>query len=179
MNGKMAAALKCLLQGQNALREAYQQHLVNTSRAQKKSEMTFALDGRLVGDIGELIAAEMFYLELLGTRSREIDAETTVGPKRKVQVKATFQSNGLCIRHGGDHYLGLQLHDDGRFRVLYNGPAAPVMNYLKAPKATGHKGRANAGRKLEPLTLETWAVLNLDVADGDRLARNDSRKPTH
>jgi hypothetical protein len=79
-----------------------------------------------------------------------------------------------CIKHGGDHYLGLQLNDDGRFRVLYDGPAAPVMRYLKAPKADGHKGRASAGQKLEPLTLETWAVLNLDVEKKERLVR---RKP--
>jgi hypothetical protein len=118
-------------------------------------------------------------LELLGTRSRHIDAETTAGPKRKVQIKATFQSNGLCIRHGEDHYLGFQLNDDGRFRIIHNGPAAPVMHYLKAPKATGHKGRANAGRKLETLTLETWAVLNLDVADNDRVARREQNKFVH
>ena len=176
MNGSMAAALKCLLQGRNSLRQAYQKHLENTNAAQRKSEMTFALDGRLVGDIGELIAAEVFCLELLGTRSRDIDAETTSGPTRKVQVKVTFQSNGLCIRHGEDYYLGLQLDDDGRFRVIYNGPATLVMGYLKAPKSTGHKGRANAGRKLEPLTLETWAALNLDVAGNDRIVRREQRK---
>lgn len=135
--------------------------------------MTFALDGRLVGDIGELIAAEVFCLDLLGSTVKDIDAVTTMGPNRRIQIKATFQNDGLSIKHGGDYFIGLQLKDDGRFRVIYDGPAKPVLDYLRAPKAHGHAGRRNAGNRLEAISLEAWAILNLAVRDSDRIPRRN------
>lgn len=135
--------------------------------------MTFALDGRLVGDIGELIAAEVFCLDLLGITVKDIDAVTSMGPSRRIQIKATFQNDGLSIKHGGDYFIGLQLKDDGRFRVIYDGPAKPVLDYLRAPKAHGHAGRRNAGNRLEAISLEAWAILNLAVRDSDRIPRRN------
>jgi len=176
MSKRVGLALKSLLRGRDNLRNAYRDHLKKTDKAGKKSEMTFALDGRLVGDIGELIAAEVFCLELLGTKSTKVDAKTTSGPKRKVQVKATFHEDGLTIKHGGDYFIGLQFNDKGKFRLIYNGPAAPVMRYLKAPASKGKKGRAHAGKRLESITLEAWAVLNLAVNDSDRIKRRNVTK---
>ena len=173
MSSQIGEALRALLSGRNLLREAYQAHLAKSSQKIRKQGMTFALDGRLVGDIGELIAAEVFHLDLLGTKTKDIDAVTTDGLERKVQVKATFQADGLTIKHGGDYFIGLQLNDVGKFRVIYNGPASPVMNYLKAPKAEGHTGRRNAGKSLEPISLEAWAVLNLAVTDPERIPRRN------
>ena len=171
MSKKMKGALNSLLNGRDALRKAYQQHLVATANAKKTFQMTFALDGRLVGDIGELIAAEVFQLDLLGTGSKNVDAETTGSTKWRVQVKSTFVKYGLSIKHGGDHFIGLKLDDLAQFRVIYNGPAAPVMRYLKAPASHGKTGRKKAGKHLESISLEAWSVLNLDVADSDRVPR--------
>jgi len=176
MSSKIGEALKALLSGQKHLREAHQSHLANSAEAKAAQEMTFALDGRLVGDIGELITAEVFCLDLLGTKTKNIDAVTTDRLNRKVQVKATFQTDGLSIKHGSDYFIGLQLNDGGKFRVIYNGPAAVVMTYLRAPKAAGHAGRKNAGKALEPLSLEAWSVLNMAVTDSDRIPR---RKHQH
>jgi hypothetical protein len=174
MSNQISDALKVLLSGRDRLQAAYRLRLAKSVAKKRGQEMTFAFDGRLVGDIGELIAAETFCLDLLGTKTVNIDAKTTAGPSRKVQIKATFKDDSLSIKHGGDHFLGLQLDDAGRFRVIYNGPAAPVMKYLKAPKADGHPGRKNAGSKPEPISLDAWAVLNLAVADLDRIPH---RKP--
>lgn len=171
MSDRMRAALKSLLAGQNALQQIAKKHLAKAKNAKNAPEMTFALDGRLVGDIGELIAAEVFNLELLGTSSTNIDARTTAGLERKVQIKATFQKDGLSIKYGRDSFIGLQLDEHGKFRVIYNGQASTVMQYLKAPASAGKQGRTNAGHKLEPLTLEAWAVLNLAVAARDRIPR--------
>lgn len=146
MSEKVESALMSLLQGRSALRKTYREHLEKTNKDGKISGMTFALDGRLVGDIGELIAAEVFCLELLGTRSTKVDAKTTGGHARKVQIKATFKEDGLSIKHGSDYFIGLQLNDKGKFRVVYNGPAKPVMQYLKAPASIGKGGRRNAGQ---------------------------------
>lgn len=176
MSSQIGAALKALLGGQKQLKNAYRSHLAASAHGQSHHEMTFALDGRLVGDIGELIAAEVFCLALLGTRSKNVDAVTTDHQQRVVQIKSTFQEDGLSIKHGADYFIGLQLNDTGQFRVVYNGPAEPVMAYLRAPKADGHSGRKNAGKALEPISLAAWSVLDLAVADSDRVTR---RKPSH
>lgn len=178
MSSKIGQALMALLSGQKQLREAHQSHLANSAEAKSAQEMTFALDGRLVGDIGELIAAEIFCLDLLGTRTKNVDAVTTDRLNRKVQVKATFQTDGLSIKHAGDYFIGLQLNDAGKFRVIYNGPAGGVMTYLRAPKAAGHAGRKNAGKALEPVSLEAWSVLNLAVKDSDRIPRRKLQRVT-
>lgn len=169
MHESTQTALRHLLSGQQTLKERYKAHLQKSPKSSRNHEMTFALDGRLVGDIGELIAAEVFRLDLLGTKSRNVDAVTTGKPVRRVQIKATFKDDGLGIKHGRDYFIGLQLKTDGRYRIVYNGPAKPVMDYLRLPKARGHSGRAEAGSRLEPITLEAWAVLDLAVAPEDRV----------
>lgn len=178
MSDGVGRALKSLVRGRDALREAYLLHVKANSPEMKHPEMTFALDGRLVGDIGELITATLFPLEILGTKSKSVDANTTVTPIRKVQIKATFGDNGLSIKHGADHFIGLQLGDTGKFRIIYNGPANPVMSYLKAPASKGKRGRTNAGTRLESLTLEAWAVLNLSLSDNQRVSpRKQNGRP--
>lgn len=177
MDSRIGKALRALLSGRNQLKRAHRSHLANSSHKGDRQGMTFALDGRLVGDIGELIAAEAFHLELLGTRAKNIDAVTTAGPSKKVQVKATFRPDSLSIKHAFDHFLGLQLRDDGRFRVVYNGPAKRVMDYLRAPKAHGHAGRQHASKRLEPITLGAWATLNFAVKGSDRIPRRRPRLP--
>jgi len=174
MHGSTRQALVHLLSGQEALKKRYHAHLKKNSSAGSNHEMTFALDGRLVGDIGELIAAELFPLELLGTKSKNVDAVTIGRLGKKVQIKATFKDESLTIKHGADYFIGLQLNNDGKYRIIYNGKARPVMKYLRMPKAKGHSGRAGAGTKLEPISLEAWAILNLDVALKDRIPYRNS-----
>lgn len=171
MDSQVGIALKELLSGRDSLRRAYQSYVARLVQKKRVQAMTFALDGRLVGDIGELIAAKVFRLELLGPGTRNVDAITEDRPEMKVQIKATFQTDGLEIKHGGDYFIGLQFNDEGKFRILYNGPADAAMNYLKAPKAEGHMGRKAAGTKLESISLGTWAVLDWNVQEADRIPR--------
>ena len=169
MSSEVGKALEQLLEGRKTLRNAYREHLKNKASNKTTTEMTFSLDGRLVGDIGELIAAEIFHLDLLGTKSKNVDAETSSGPKRRVQIKATFGEDGLSIKHGGDYFIGLQLNERARFRIIYNGPAKPIMDYLKAPSFEGKTGRTHAETRLEAISLEAWAILNLAVTDEERI----------
>jgi hypothetical protein len=171
MNTQIRNALDYLHKGQDILRQLHQKQMAKSKGNIRSKGMTFALDGRLVGDIGELIAAEVFCIELRGTKSVNIDAVTTSIPRRKVQIKATFGKEILSIKHPRDYFLGLQLNQKGQFRVIYNGPARPVMEYLKAPRTEGHQGRKNAGNRLEPISLGAWAILNRSVRDADRIPR--------
>jgi hypothetical protein len=83
----------------------------------------FTIDGRLVGDIGEVIAAIEYDLTLDEVQRPRHDATTSNG--REVQIKATFK-NQLTIRSVPDFYLGFQLSPNGEFEEIYNGPGQPI-----------------------------------------------------
>ena len=72
----------------------------------------FTLDGRLVGDIGEVLAEESYDLQLSTGLQKHHDAVTADG--RHVQIKATMQG-GLTfpVDHVPDYYLGILIHVDG------------------------------------------------------------------
>ena len=83
----------------------------------------FTIDGRLVGDVGEVIAALEYDL-VLHDISRPIhDATTADG--RNVQIKVTFQDK-LTFKTVPDYYLGFRLYPDGRHEEIFNGPGRLV-----------------------------------------------------
>jgi hypothetical protein len=79
----------------------------------------FTVDGRLVGDIGEVIA-ELEYDVTLDEVSKPGHDGTTTG-NRNVQVKATFKDS-LTFKTTPDCYLGFKLYPDGRYEEIFNGP---------------------------------------------------------
>jgi hypothetical protein len=169
MRDDVQAALKSIVDGRNQMRAAHRTHMGDHREAVSQDKMSFAIDGRMVGDIGQLIAEQIFAIRLCP--QAKIDAVSTVGPERRVQVKATFLDTSLQMKNGDDHLIALQLHEDGRYRVLYNGPAKPALDYLKAPKDHRGGSRAKAGEQLEGISLSTWALLNTAVKDEDRIPR--------
>lgn len=91
--------------------------------------LTFTLDGKLVGDLAEVIAAELFGLRLCERRTPGIDGHAADG--RSVQVKATgLATKGPAFTPGegsADHLIFLRLDfASGTGAVLYNGPEAPI-----------------------------------------------------
>src|SRR3954470_5346699 len=70
----------------------------------------FTIDGRLVGDVGEVIAALEYDLLLHDVSQARHDAVTSDG--RNVQIKATFKDS-LTFRSVPDYYLGFKLYPDG------------------------------------------------------------------
>jgi hypothetical protein len=79
----------------------------------------FTIDGRLVGDIGEVIAWLDYDLEIDDV-SRELhDAHAIDG--REVQIKATFKDS-LTFRKTPDYLLGFKLFEDGCYEEIFNGP---------------------------------------------------------
>lgn len=94
----------------------------------------FTIDGRLVGDIGEVIAAIEYDLILDEVQRPKHDARTSNG--RDVQIKATFK-NQLTIRSVPDFYLGFRLSPDGEFEEIYNGPGQLVAERFGHRKGFG------------------------------------------
>lgn len=127
------------------------------------TKLRFTLDGRLVGDLAEVIAAKLFNLELCTTRTPGVDAHAPDG--RSVQIKATGLPNaGPAFTPGegiADHLIFIRLNfAAGKGEIAYNGPEAPIRALLPY-RFTGTK-RVRLNR-----------VLNLDktVDDQSRLIR--------
>lgn len=124
-----------------------------------KAGRRFTIDGRLVGDIGELIAAREFDITL-DPKSRALHDAITNTNRRDVQIKATFK-NHLSLGRIPDLYLGLKLNRDGSHEVIFNGPGQMLSN------AFSH--RKNCGQELISFHINTLRQLNGGVKPRDRV----------
>ena len=124
--------------------------------------LRFTLDGRLVGDIAEAIAADVFDLELCTVRTPGVDATTRKGAT--VQVKSSAIGKGPAFTPGdgrADYLIFLKLDFElCQARVLYNGPEAPVRAAL--PEVFNGTKRVSVPRIL---------TLDAEVSQSQRLVR--------
>ncbi len=95
----------------------------------------FTIDGRLVGDIGEVIAALEYDLIIHDVSQAKHDGVTSDG--RLVQVKATFKDS-LTFKSVPDLYLGFKLHPDGEYEEIFNGPGQIIYDHYSHRKGIGH-----------------------------------------
>lgn len=122
---KLSSAVNEFVAAHRKLRESYRHTTLN-----------FTLDGRLVGDIGEVIASEMFGIKLCETRTPGVDGNAVLkGRQVSVQVKATgSMTAGPAFTPGkgeAEHLIFLQFDfERGIGRVAYNGPEAPIRLHL-------------------------------------------------
>lgn len=94
----------------------------------------FTIDGRLVGDVGEVIAALEYDVVLHDVSQPNHDATTSDG--RNVQIKATFKDS-LTFKTVPDCYLGFKLYPDGRHEEIFNGPGKVIYDRNVARKGVG------------------------------------------
>ena len=142
-----------LVAARNRLREHY-----------KSAGLKFTLDGNLVGDIGEAVAAELFGIELVQANGTGIDGHAADG--RSVQVKATGSGYGPAFRHvdtRADHLLFFDF-DFGNLKgtVIFNGP-----EHLALTKMPSAWSGQRSVTKIQIRTADAW------VAIEDRLKRVD------
>ena len=133
--------------------------IVETMREEYPNKR-FTLDGRLVGDIGEVLAAEKYDLELFEGLHKHHDARTSDG--RLVQIKATMQ-NFLTfpVDHIPDFFLGIKIHPDGTITEVFNGPGGVASQAIKNRKAT----KTN----LHTVSISAFQELNTQVNPEDRI----------
>jgi hypothetical protein len=116
-------AVEQLLKIVQELREAY-------------PKKRFTLDGRLVGDLGEVLAEQEYDIQIFEDIQRHHDAVTSDG--RYVQIKATMQKSlSFPADHIPAYYLGIQINTDGTVTEVFNGPgiiAAKTIQNRKHPK---------------------------------------------
>lgn len=102
----------------------------------------FTLDGKLVGDIGEVLAAEKYGLSLLNENTPIHDA-IEICTERKVQIKSSFK--GYYYFPCGEerlpeYFLAIQIDENGEIKESYNGSGKFLYeNYIKINKLTPYK----------------------------------------
>ena len=127
--------------------------------------LEFTLDGKLIGDLAEVIAAELFGLTLCVRRTPGVDGHAPDG--RSVQVKATgLPTKGPAFTPGegiADHLIFLRLNfATATGTVAYNGPEAPIRELLPV----GFTGTKR-------VSLSKVLAADASVAPADRLVRLD------
>lgn len=102
-----------LLAISSALKEKYKHH-----------NKSFTLDGKLVGDIGEVLVAEQYGLTLYGDNTPVHDGFVTGDENKKVQIKASFNKYfyfSKDLSNVPQYFIAIQLKEDGTFEEVYNG----------------------------------------------------------
>jgi len=96
----------------------------------------FTPDGRLIGDIGEVLAELYYDIILDGGQSHTHDGITSDG--QSVQIKISFQDH-LTFGKIPDYYLGLQIYKNGDYKEIYNGPGQIIYDKYNHRKHIGDK----------------------------------------
>ena len=122
-------------------------------------EKRFTLDGVLLGNLGEIYAAEHYDLRLLPESTETHDAVTVDG--KNVQVKIT-QINKVGIYSEPDYLLVFQVQQDGTIIEIYNGPG-------RAPWESAGKMQKNGQKSISIARLR-----QLETQPHDHLARNNA-----
>jgi hypothetical protein len=121
----------------------------------------FTLDGRLVGDIGEVLVEDAYDLTLFEDVKRHHDAESSDG--RLVQIKATMKKSlTFPADHVPNYYLGVRVHLNGSFTEIFNGPGAIAWEAVK--------GRALPKTNLHSVSIVALSRLQASVRSEDRIA---------
>jgi hypothetical protein len=123
----------------------------------------FTIDGRLAGDIGEIIAALEYDVQLYEVLHAGHDGYTSDG--RRVQVKATFKES-LTFNSIPDYYLGFKITKDGRHEEIYNGPGKLIYER--------YSHRKGIGKTLLSFPISVLRQLSEVVRPEDRIPKRKS-----
>lgn len=122
----------------------------------------FTLDGRLVGDLGECLVEDVYDLKLFENLKKHHDGSTTDG--RQVQIKATMKNSlTFPVDHIPEYYLGIQIHQDGKFSEIFNGPGCIAQEAVK--------GRKPTKTNLHSITIGALKKLNEKVKPSERIPK--------
>ena len=122
----------------------------------------FTLDGRLVGDIGEILVSLDYDIQLFDGLEKHHDGISSDG--RKVQIK-TAMKGALTFPcdHVPDYYLGIKVFDDGTYEEIYNGDGNSIAESLK--------NRKNSKTNLHSISIHSLKKLNELVLSESRIQK--------
>lgn len=158
---KLPSLITDMVAARNILRDHYQNEVDSLGGTAK---LRFTFDGNLVGDIGEALAAILFDVKLVDTKSmRGIDGHAPNG--KTVQVKATGTGRGPAFRNvdtRADHLLFFDLDFEAcTGAIIFNGPE----HYAVGRLATDFTGQRS-------LSAKQIRDADKEVCDHERLRVN-------
>jgi hypothetical protein len=131
-----------------AILKSIEEQTAKLTQAAAKLDVTrhFTLDGRLVGDIGEMLAAQYLELTLDDTQRRGHDGFTTInGVARQVQMKCRKATNVVNFSMVPELLIVLVFSEDWReWEIVYNGPGE-----LLGPKAVERGLEVDAEKRIK------------------------------
>jgi hypothetical protein len=128
----------------------------------EKKRKRFTLDGRLVGDIGEILVEEAYDIRLFEQLEKRHDARSSDG--RLVQIKATMQKSlTFPVDHVPLYYIGIKINTDGSFEEIFNGPGPVAWQAVKNRKPT----KTN----LHSVSISSLLRLNAGVPTAQRIPK--------
>ncbi|MEZ9718601.1 hypothetical protein AB4234_16140 [Vibrio cyclitrophicus] len=129
------------------------------------SKKKFTLDGRLVGDLGEILVEKDYDLELYPGLEKHHDGKTPDG--RKVQIKTTMKNSlTFPVDHTPEYYIGIKILPDGSYYEVFNGPGSVAGEAVKNRKPTKNN--------LHSITLSALEKLSGSVPTQDRIPKKQS-----
>ena len=137
-----------------------------TQKLRNEYKRGFTLDGRLVGDIGDVLAAKKYGLELYSENSAIYDGfEKTTG--RKVQIKASFK-NYSYFPFGEskipDYFLSINILENGELEELFNGPGHFIVEHYIQKRNLKHYKET-----FYTLSKGILRSLNKEVPDAEKI----------
>jgi hypothetical protein len=123
----------------------------------------FTIDGRLVGDLGEVIVKQNYDIELFEKVVAKYDGKDAFG--RNVQIKATFHDTlGFPCKYKDvpDFYIGIKIFNDGAFEEIYNGPGKYIWELIRDRKYTKNS--------LHAISVNTLDKINTALNRIDRIS---------
>jgi hypothetical protein len=143
---KVKAALEHLDQGVEMLRNAANKYA---------PDLQFTLDGRLIGDIGELMAVEHFGISPQQRQKTGYDG--TDPENRQVEIKTTRLS-AIAFRKIAERVICIKIHGTSHWEVIFDGPGSRIAKEF--PKAAFKKGNQTVQRNI-PASLKSQRQLSI------------------
>jgi len=126
----------------------------------KDDGKSFTIDGRLVGDIGEVLVARDYDVTLYKEQKETHDGYTSLG--QLVQIKATFKKK-LTFKKTPEYYLGVLLKEDGTYEEIYNGPG----KYIEER----YSHRAGLGFKTLPFPISVLQEIFATIPQSEKIPK--------
>lgn len=146
---KIDDAVKTMLEIVDELRKTY---------PKKK----FTLDGRLVGDLGEILVEEFYDIILYENIKAKYDGETPDG--KNVQIKTTMKDSlTFPADFIPDFYIGIKIKKDGTFDEIYNGSGELIYQIIE--------DRAKPSNNLYNIPINKLIKLNSQVEQSKKIKK--------
>ncbi len=129
----------------------------------------FTLDGRLVGDIGEILAEQIYQIEIFNKVVKDYDAKTEYD-ESLVQIKTTMKDSIWYPRDKHpERLLAIEVSKQGKVKELYNGETSPFIKYLE-------KRKRNESYNYYTITKGILIKLNKEVDEKTRIKKRPENR---